>query len=173
MRTPVRLALGGQLGGEDRPAGCGLATAVRTPHGDSVESVRWCPPAQAVVLQGSREGNGSRSLIQLLLGAPVSALAAEAPLGLLAFRRGRSPAGAVLLAVVLALVVMASAAFFLAFLSDASPGDVGSYVVAGGALMLVALVGIGLLVLWFARSARRIPDEPSWPTPTPRFPDSG
>lgn len=106
----------------------------------------------------------------LLLGAPISALAAAAPLGVLAARRGRSTVAAVLLVALLALVLMAPAALFLMFLAGASPGSVGGYVVAGGVLCLIAAVGIGLLTLWFGRSARPIADEPAWPTPTPQFP---
>jgi hypothetical protein len=103
----------------------------------------------------------------LLLGAPVAALAAAAPLGVLAARRGRSAVAAVLIAALLALVLMAPTALLLALLSDASPGRIGSYVTAGVVLLLIAAVGIGLLVLWFRRSARRTSDEPAWPSPPP------
>ena len=106
----------------------------------------------------------------LLWAAPIVAFGAAVPLAAIAGRRGRSRVSAVAMSALVGLVVLAPSLLILRFLDGATGRTAGTYSIAGGVLVLLAVVGVGSLFAWFARDARPLRPDPGW---TSRAPSPG
>ncbi|MDW3216616.1 MAG: hypothetical protein R8G01_21675 [Ilumatobacteraceae bacterium] len=106
----------------------------------------------------------------LLWAAPILSFGAAAPLAALAHRRGRSRVAALSLAVLLGLVVLAPSLLLSSLLDGATDRSLGGFLIGGGIILFLAVVGVGSLAVWFGRDARPLQPDPGWTSTTPAWP---